>query len=153
MSDITLRLAMLALVALCTWLLVRAVRAFVERRRQQVLSSEPQNDLLPLSADAADTTTETSSHVRILAFSSADCTQCHRLQTPALQRLKEQLGDTVSVIDVDAPTSPELASRYQVLTVPTTVILDATGKVQAINYGFANTKQLSTQIAVLTSPA
>jgi thioredoxin-like negative regulator of GroEL len=153
MSDITLRLAMLALVALCTWLLVRAVRAFVERRRQQVLSSEPQNDLLSSIADAADTTTETSSHVRILAFSSVDCTQCHRLQTPALQRLQERLGNTVSVIDVDAPTSPELTSRYQVLTVPTTVILDATGKVHAINYGFANTKQLSTQIEILTSPA
>jgi thioredoxin-like negative regulator of GroEL len=152
MSDITLRLAMLALVALCTWLLVRAVRAFVERRRQQVLSSEPQNDLLSSIADTADTTTKTSSHVRILAFSSADCTQCHRLQTPALQRLQERLGDTVSVIDVDAPSSPELASRYQVLTVPTTVILDATGKVHAINYGFANTKQLSTQIETLTSP-
>jgi thioredoxin-related protein len=151
MLDTMLRLAVLLLVALCTWLVVRAVRSFVERRRQQVLSSVPQNDLLLLATDAADTTGETSSHVRILAFSSADCSQCHRLQTPALRRLKERLGDTISVIDVDAPSSPELTSRYQVLTVPTTIVLDATGKVHAVNYGFANTQRLSMQIEALTS--
>ncbi len=150
MVDTMLRLAVLVLVALCTWLVVRAVRRFVERRRQQVLNSAPQAELLQDSS-AADTTGETSSHVRILAFSSADCTQCHRLQTPALQRLKERLGDTISVIDVDAPTSPDLTNRYQVLTVPTTIVLDATGKVHAVNYGFANTQRLTAQIEALTS--
>jgi hypothetical protein len=40
----------------------------------------------------------------------------------------------------------ELAQRYQVLTVPTTVVLDATGQAHAVNYGFANTKRLLEQI-------
>jgi thioredoxin-like negative regulator of GroEL len=150
MLDTMLRLGVLVLVALCTWLVVRAARSFVERRRQQVLSSAPQTELLQDSSTAS-AIGGSSSHVRILAFSSADCTQCHRLQSPALQRLKERLGDTISVINVDAPSSPELASRYQVLTVPTTVVLDATGKVHAVNYGFANTQRLSTQVEALTS--
>ena len=52
---------------------------------------------------------------------------------------------------IDAPTSPELTERYQVLTVPTTVLLDANNKVHAINYGFANTQHLLTQIAQVLS--
>jgi thioredoxin-like negative regulator of GroEL len=84
--------------------------------------------------------------VRILAFSSADCHQCHQLQAPALQRVLEARGKSVSVIEIDAPSSPELTQRYQVLTVPTTVVLDAKGQAHAINYGFANTKRLLEQI-------
>jgi len=39
-----------------------------------------------------------------------------------------------------------LAQRYQVLTVPTTVVLDAAGYVHAVNYGFANTQRLLEQV-------
>ncbi len=49
-------------------------------------------------------------------------------------------------MEVDAPSSPELVQHYQVLTVPTTVVLDATGHAQAVNYGFANTQRLLEQI-------
>src|SRR5439155_22351505 len=84
--------------------------------------------------------------VRILAFISANCHQCHQLQAPALKRVLEARGTDVSVVDVDAPDEPELAQRYQVLTVPTTVVLDAKGRARAVNYGFANTVKLLEQV-------
>jgi thioredoxin-related protein len=68
------------------------------------------------------------------------------MQAPALQRVIEARNNVVSVIDIDTSSSFELAQRYQVLTVPTTVVLDATGQAHAVNYGFANTKRLLEQV-------
>lgn len=136
MTALIIRLAVLALVALGSWLLVRIGKHFVEVRRQRVL--------------AAPATAFASSKIQILSFSSDDCRQC-KLQAPILQRILEARGDAISVTEIDAPAQPELSSRYQVLTVPTTVVLDTNGKAQAINYGFANTQKLLTQIDALLS--
>jgi hypothetical protein len=54
-------------------------------------------------------------------------------------------GELVKVIDVDAPTSPELTERYAVLTLPTTVVLAPDGRASAVNYGFANSERLLQQ--------
>jgi thiol:disulfide interchange protein len=138
MSDVTLRLVIVAGVCVLTLLLIWGTRRFIEQRKQQVLASTPSTTL-------ETTEFKQGKSISILAFSSDDCRQCHQLQAPALQRVIEARNDT-SIIEVDAPTSPELTERYSVLTVPTTVILDATGKAHAINYGFANTKLLLEQI-------
>jgi thiol:disulfide interchange protein len=91
--------------------------------------------------------------VRILAFSSDDCVQCHRMQTPALRRVLDARPDVV-VEEIDAPRAPELTHRYSVLTVPTTVVLDAAGRARAVNYGFADTQRLLEQVdAALTTAA
>ena len=84
--------------------------------------------------------------VRILAFASEDCHQCHRLQVPVLRRVKEAHGDVVTVIEIDASNSPALTSYYHVLTVPTTVLLDVKGKAHAVNYGFTNAQSLLKQV-------
>ena len=84
--------------------------------------------------------------MRVLAFSSEECSPCHTLQRPALARLLEQRKGQMSVIEIDAPSSPELTRRYAALTVPTTVILDASGKARAVNYGFAPTTKLLAQV-------
>lgn len=145
MSSLVIRLIVLLLVALLAWLLVWSGRRFVESRRQRVLSALPTTPA-SLSLESASVDNATVPQIRILAFSSDDCRQCHTLQTPVLKRVLEAKGDVVSVIDVDAPSSPELTQQYQVLTVPTTVILDATGKAHAVNYGFINAQRLLTQI-------
>jgi len=111
-------------------------------RRQRALTAAP---LTPAPQQEAG-------RVRILAFSSDDCRQCHQLQEPALQRLLAQRGEAVSVEYIDAPTTPELTSHYQVLTVPTTVVLDAAGKAHAINYGFANVQRLLEQVDAILTP-
>lgn len=141
MPDIVVRLLVVGLVSLSAWLLVWSGRRYVEARRQRVLAvlpPETSEELLNRDASSAP--------VRILAFSSADCQQCHRLQKPALNRLLEKRGETVSVMEIDAPTAPEMTQRYQVLTVPTTVVLDAQGQAHAVNYGFANLQRLLEQV-------
>lgn len=143
MADLILRVLLLALAGAFAWLAVWIGRRFVEQRRRAVLATAP--------AAPADnrfaTIGTTDAPVRILAFSSADCTQCHRLQRPALRRVQDALGETtVEVVEIDGPSSPELTKRYNVLTVPTTVVLDATGRARAINYGFANAQKLLSQV-------
>ncbi len=136
MSDLAIRLVILGGVLVVALLSVWIGRSFVQRSRQQALNAVPVNIQEPKSQ----------APVSILAFSSDDCRQCHQLQAPALQRVVEARGERVSIVEVDAPTSPELTERYRVLTVPTTVILDATGKAHAVNYGFANAKRLLEQV-------
>lgn len=143
MSDIIVRIGVLALVSLLVCLIVWYGRRFVEKRRQIAFAALPPESLSGANGTgmyAAQTP------VRILAFSSADCHQCHTLQTPALRRVTEARTCQVSVEDIDAPSSPELTQRYQVLTLPTTVVLDAVGHVHAVNYGFANTQRLLEQV-------
>ena len=142
MSDFALRLAILGGVGIIAFLLVWFGRRVVEQRRQRALDANP-----AIAQQEVDITTK--ARVSILAFSSEDCRQCHQLQAPALKRVVEERGDLVSIIEVDAPTSPRLTEQYQVLTVPTTVVLDTTGKVHAINYGFANAQRLLEQVDIL----
>ncbi len=143
MPEILVRLGMLILLGLALSLMARAGWRFIAVRRERVLAAEPPHTVL---ADDSTSRASRPSRVRILAFSSADCPQCHRLQTPVLQRVLEARGPAVSVVEVDAPTSPEFTHHYRVLTVPTTVVLDATGRAHAVNYGFATTQRLLEQV-------
>ncbi len=142
MMAILLRVGVLALVCLALWLVVWAGRRYVEARRQAALHAEPA--ALPGAAGLNGLAEATP--VQILNFSSADCSQCFKLQAPALRRLLEARSGEVTVVNVDAPNTPELAQRYQVLTVPTTVVLDASGQAQAVNFGFAPTERLLAQV-------
>jgi thioredoxin 1 len=152
MSDLFLRLIILVSVGAFALLLVWVGRRIVETRRRRAFAAEPPTLLthhIDTSEDVGDNqrTHDTNpAHIRILAFSSDDCHQCHQLQEPALRRVVEARGDAVSVTYIDAPTSPELTQHYQVLTLPTTVLLDTDGKVHAVNYGFANTQRLLTLV-------
>jgi hypothetical protein len=139
MSALLIRIVIIGAMGVLTWLLVWSGRRFVELRRRRVLNAAP-------SAPQRETNDDTPTRVRILAFSSDDCRQCHQLQEPALRRLLEKRGELVEVEYIDAPGEPELTRQYQVLTVPTTVVSDATGKAHAVNYGFANVQRLLEQV-------
>lgn len=143
MPDIILRTGVLALVSLLACAIVWYGRRFVKQRRQIAFAALPPQSLSGTNESDAYAARVP---VRILAFSSADCKQCHTMQTPALQRVTEARKYQVSVEEIDAPDSPELTQRYQVLTLPTTVVLDAAGHVCAVNYGFANTQRLLEQV-------
>lgn len=146
MAAMIARIAVLALLALVCWLVVRAGRGYVESRRKAALRAE----VLPVGALPEDGDDGTS--VRILVFSSEDCAQCHRMQAPALDRVREARPGGVMIEEIDAPSSPDLTGRYHVMTVPTTVVLDASGRAHAVNYGFAGTGKLLEQVdAVLAA--
>ncbi len=136
-NGLLLRWAILVGVGLAAWLSVALVRAYAAARKRQTLAAAPGDAPLPLS-DGSD--------IRILAFSSEDCSPCHTLQRPALDRLVGERPGQIEVVEIDAPTSPELTKRYAVLTVPTTVVLDAAGKAYAVNYGFAPFAKLLDQV-------
>ena len=141
MTVFMLRIGVLVLVSILLLLVVWSGRRFVEAQRRRALAATP------LTSDGGDRDANAGlSLVRILAFSSADCRQCHELQIPALQRVLEARGTKVSVAEVDAPNSPELTQRFRVLTLPSTVIMDAAGRAHAVNYGFANTQHLLDQV-------
>lgn len=143
MPEIIVRVGVLVLVSTLLWLVAWSGRRFVEVQRRRALAAAP----LVVSTGSDETDVHSNpSPVRILAFSSADCLQCHQLQTPALEHVLVERGRDVSVLEVDAPSSPELTRRYRVLTLPTTVVLDATGRAHAVNYGFANTQRLLEQV-------
>jgi thioredoxin-like negative regulator of GroEL len=141
MAALLIRIGILVCVSLLIWAVVLTGRRYVERQRRHALGASPPN-ALPENNILASSPAQ----VRILAFSSDDCSQCHTLQAPALMRVKESFGDKVAVIEVDAPRQPELTERYRVLTVPTTVVIDAMGQAHAVNYGFANTQRLRKQV-------
>lgn len=144
MNDVMLRMGVLALVSLVVWGVVWVGRRYVEEQRRRVLAATSALD--GMDVRVGDDGAWDGVGVRILAFSSDDCAQCHRLQTPALRRVIEARGDAVAVVDVDAPSAPDLTKRYNVLTVPTTVVLDASGRARAVNYGFANVQKLLDQV-------
>ena len=141
MSMFILRIGVLVLVSILLWLIVWSGRRFVEAQRRRALAATP-----IVSGPNDGDANPGLSLVRILAFSSADCRQCHELQIPALQRVLDARGSKVSVAEVDAPNSPDLTQRFRVPTLPSTVVMDAAGRAHAVNYGFANTQRLLDQV-------
>ncbi len=140
MTAFLVRAGLLVLVGLLIILIVWSGRRFVEAQRRRALAA-----VAPSFGDDMDVNAHFSL-VRILAFSSDDCRQCHEMQIPALQRVLDARGSKVSVAEVDAPTSPDLTRRYRILTLPSTVIIDVAGRTHAVNYGFANTQRLLDQV-------
>ena len=78
----------------------------------------------------------------ILYFTGDSCTVCKTHQEPALARL----GD-VRIDRVDAVAERELADRFHVYTLPTTVVLAADGRAVHVNYGYAPAPKLQRQLA------
>ncbi|HEX9100065.1 MAG TPA: thioredoxin family protein [Candidatus Dormibacteraeota bacterium] len=103
---------------------VEAVRSARARRRAVGATSAP----------AADP--------YILYFTGDNCTVCRTHQEPALAKL-----GTVRVDKVDAIVERELADRFQVYTLPTTVVMSADGRALHVNYGYAPAQKLDRQLA------
>jgi len=82
----------------------------------------------------------------ILAFSTPDCVPCRTAQKPALEQLQRRFPGRVDVREVDATVHPELADRFGILTVPSTVVVRADGRILAVNYGLARTDKLTAQL-------
>ena len=78
----------------------------------------------------------------ILYFTGENCSVCRTHQEPALAKL-----DGVRVDKVDAIAERELADRFHVYTLPTTVVLRTNGKALYVNYGYASARKLEGQLA------
>jgi thioredoxin-like negative regulator of GroEL len=84
----------------------------------------------------------------LLYFRSDTCGTC-----PTQSRYLEQLlaGEngrfTLHSINVD--TEPDKARQYGVMTLPTTMIIDAAGQVKEINYGLTPSHKLQKQLSLV----
>ena len=78
----------------------------------------------------------------ILYFTGAGCTVCRTHQEPALAKL-----EGVRINKVDALEDRELAERFHVYTLPTTVVMSGEGRSLHVNYGYAPAGKLERQIA------
>jgi thiol-disulfide isomerase/thioredoxin len=84
----------------------------------------------------------------VVFFTTPDCTACKSIQRPALSALKDHMDGKIQIIEIDAVERPDLASSWSVLSVPTTFVLDRTGKPVHVNHGVASTRKLLGQLAL-----
>lgn len=108
-------------------------RVILTRARQQVRSLESTRRGRPL----------------LLYFSSPTCAPCHTVQRPTIQRLGELIGERLEIVEIDASQSPEVADRWGVLSVPTTLLIDSQGQPRYVNHGVAPLDKLAQQIREL----
>jgi thioredoxin 1 len=85
----------------------------------------------------------------VLYFTGAACTICHTAQTPALERLANDLGGSAVIHEIDVADKPDLARRYRVMSLPTTVVLAPDGTVAAVNVGFASANRIHEQLTAV----
>jgi len=82
----------------------------------------------------------------ILYFTSPDCAPCRTVQRPALISVQNRLGDRLQVIEINTYEQPELAKEWGVLSLPTTFIIDASGKPRHVNHGVTPAAKLIEQV-------
>ena len=87
-------------------------------------------------------TAEAASEPYVLYFTGEGCTVCRTHQEPALAKL-----GSVRVDKVDAIAERELADRFHVYTLPTTVVMSPEGRALHVNYGYATAPKLERQLA------
>ena len=82
----------------------------------------------------------------LVYFTTPTCAPCKTVQRPAIERMKTKLGEWFQVIEVDASAQPELAQEWGVMSVPTTFIIDTSGKPRYVNHGVVNAETLIKQL-------
>ena len=118
-----------ALIAYVVW------RAYAARRVERLAEAAAPASVRELVVDAAPA---------VLYFTTSNCAQCRFQQKPALDRFAEQAR--VAVYAVDAVAQEELARFYGIMTVPSTVLLNARLQPVAINHGLASADRLVQQL-------
>lgn len=82
----------------------------------------------------------------ILYFTTPDCIPCKTFQRPVLQMLQAQLGRSLQVVEINATVQQELAKEWNVLSVPTTWIIDPEGQPRFVNHGVADANKILRQL-------
>jgi len=57
----------------------------------------------------------------LVDFFATWCGPC-KMQAPILEELKQRVGDTADIIKIDVDRNPQVATQYQIRSIPTLVI-------------------------------
>lgn len=82
----------------------------------------------------------------IIYFTSPNCGVCKAAQTPALNSLQENFGQKLQVITINVDEDMKAARHWKVMTLPTTFVFNANGRLVHHNIGFADTASLTRQL-------
>jgi thioredoxin-like negative regulator of GroEL len=135
-----LRLVFLLLIAVAMAGLVIGVRRWSQWRLANLRSLPTDWEILGTAPDGRPA---------ILAFSTPGCAVCRSAQQPALDLLGRQLEGQVRILKIDLTKQPDVATKYGVLTAPTTVVLGTDGRIVSYNNGFAPAEQLAAQLSAI----
>jgi len=91
------------------------------------------------------TTAAVHSRPAILYFRSDHCGPC-LAQSHHLRQLQRDLDGRLAIREIDAERERDLAARYGIVTLPTTLVIDGRGQVKHINYGLAASATLAHQL-------
>ena len=89
----------------------------------------------------------------LLVFTSPTCAPCKLQQMPIVNRLMQQWQDRIEVRVVDVTEQPDVAARFGVWSLPTTIVLATSGHVSAINHGVADERKLREQFERVSESA
>ncbi len=76
----------------------------------------------------------------IVDFHALWCGPC-KVQSPILKQVADEFGERVKVIKIDVDQNPEIASRFQIQSVPTLMIFK-NGEIKYKQSGVHNKQQL-----------
>jgi thioredoxin 1 len=86
----------------------------------------------------------------VVLFTADYCGPCKHRQRPTIQKVIAHFGEqTIQFILVDVDELPEVANRWGVMSLPTTVILDKAGQPVHINHGVTPQETLQHQLQQL----
>ncbi len=89
----------------------------------------------------------------LLVFTSPTCAPCKLQQIPIIDKLLPEWNDQVELRIVDVTVEPDMASQFAIWSVPTTIVLDSSKRVVAINQGVAGENKLRTQMKSALEPS
>ncbi len=81
----------------------------------------------------------------ILYFWTEQCAQCNSVQKPAILKLREE-GNEFNFISFNAIKELEIVNHLNIMTVPSTIVLNNEKKINYINSGYTPGKILKEQI-------
>jgi thioredoxin 1 len=80
----------------------------------------------------------------IVYFTTPNCIPCKTQQQPAIHKVRDT--QEIQVVQIDATENPDAASRWGVMSAPTTFVLDSNFKPKAVNHGVADAAKLLKQV-------
>jgi len=118
---------------------VTLYRVYTARRLRHATQSAPADPLLADAPRGVPT---------VVYFTAPTCAPCQLQVTPMLRRLQAEYGDGLHIVRVDATQDPDAASRWGVLTVPTTFVFDADGQARAAYNGVFTEHQIKRELGL-----